>query len=149
MNMLWADVVEAHWIWLALALILATAEMLIAGFFLMWMALAAAIVGLLTWVLPLPMPVQITVFAVLSFVLVLIGRRYVRLHPSQSIDPLLNDRVGQLVGETVRVSQAIEGGVGRVLHGDSVWPAHGADAAVGVHLRVIGYDGMTLLVERL
>ena len=45
------------------------------------------------------------------------------------------------------VTQAIDGGSGKVRLGDSEWLAKGADAAVGARLRVTGHDGTVLLVE--
>ena len=60
---------------------------------------------------------------------------------------MMNKRADRLVGETVVVTQAIEGGTGKVKLGDSEWLARGADAAVGVRLRVTGHEGTALLVE--
>jgi hypothetical protein len=47
----------------------------------------------------------------------------------------------------VVVTQAIEGGTGKVKLGDSEWLARGADAPVGTRLKVTGHDGTMLLVE--
>ena len=54
---------------------------------------------------------------------VLIGRRWYRDIPVDSTDPLLNDRVARLIGETVEVCEAIDGGEGRVRVGDGAWTA--------------------------
>jgi membrane protein implicated in regulation of membrane protease activity len=66
-----------------------------------------------------------------------------------SADPMLNDRGGQLVGETVVVASAIDGGRGKVRHGDSEWLAKGPDAEPGSKMRVAGHDGTVLIVEHL
>ncbi len=138
---------DPHWGWLAVGLLLAIAEMAIPGVFLIWLAGAAILTGLLAWVLPIGIPLQIGLFAVLAIVSVFTGRRYLRSNPIVSADPMLNDRGGQLVGETVVVTHAIDGGSGRIKHGDSEWLAKGPDAEPGTRMRVSGHDGAVLLVE--
>lgn len=140
---------EFHYVWLALGLVMAILEMAIPGLFLIWMAGAALITGLVAWVVPIGVPLQIVMFAVLSIVAVFAGRRYVADHPVVSADPMMNRRGDRVVGETVVVTQAIEGGSGRVRLGDGEWLAKGADAAVGTRLRVCGHDGTVLIVEPL
>jgi len=138
---------EAHYAWLALGLILAAAEMVAPGVFLIWLAGAALIVGALAWLTPIGVPLQIVVFAALAVVAVFMGRRYIRNNPIHEADPMMNKRADRLVGESVVVTQAIEGGTGKVKLGDSEWLARGADAAVGTRLKVTGHDGTMLLVE--
>ena len=147
--MAWLDTLEPHYAWLALGLLLAAAEMAIPGVFLIWLAGAAIITGLLAWIVPIGMPLQIVVFAALAIVSVFTGRRYLRGHPVEAADPLMNDRGARAVGENVLVTQAIVGGEGRVKHGDGEWIAKGPDAEPGTRMRVSGHDGAVLLVEHL
>lgn len=147
--MIWLEILESHWAWLALGLILAVAEMAIPGVFLIWLAGAALVTGALAWVLPLSLALQIVLFAVLAIVAVFSGRRYLKANPVESADPLMNDRGGRLVGEVVVVANVIESGSGRVKYGDSVWLAKGPDAEPGTRMRVSGHDGTVLLVEHL
>ena len=143
------DSVEPHYAWLALGLVLAAAEMAIPGVFLIWMAGAALITGLVAWAMPIGIPLQIVLFALLAIVAVFSGRYYLRAHPVEAADPKMNQRGERVIGETVIVTQAIEGGSGRVHLGDSEWIAKGADAAPGTKMRVVGHDGVVLLVEPL
>ena len=145
----WFDSLAPHWFWLSLGLILAIAEMVIPGVFLIWLAGAAMLTGLVAWLVPIGFPLQIVLFAVLAIVSVFLGKRYLAANPVISADPLLNDRGGQLVGETVVVATALVGGEGRVRHGDSEWLAKGPDAEPGTRMRVAGHSGTTLLVEHL
>ncbi|MFN4113322.1 MAG: NfeD family protein [Sphingomonadaceae bacterium] len=138
-----------HWLWLALGLFLAAAEILVPGFFLIWLAGAAIVTGLVAWFLPIEMPVQIVLFAVLAFIAVFAGRRFVRDHPVHEADPMMNQRGQRLTGETAVVVTALEGGSGRVRHGDSEWLARGVDLPVGTRVRIAGSDGAVLLVEPL
>jgi len=147
--MAWLETLDPHWAWLALGLALAVAEIAIPGFFLIWLAGAAVITGALSWVLPIGLELQIVSFAVLALIAVFAGRRYFAAHPVVAADPLMNDRGGRLVGETVLVTSAIAGGTGRVKHGDSEWLAKGPDAEPGTRMRVSGHDGAVLLVEHL
>ncbi len=142
----WLETLEPHYAWLALGLILAVAEMAIPGLFLIWMAGAALVTGLITWVAPIGLPAQIMLFAALSIVAVFAGRRFLAVNPIVPADPHLNNRSARAVGQIVVVTQAIVNGEGRVRLGDSEWLARGNDAAPGTGLKVIGVDGATLLV---
>lgn len=143
------DTVEMHWVWLAIGLILAAAEMAVPGVFLIWMAGAALITGFVAWFTPIGLPLQIVLFAVLAIVAVFSGKRYLRDNPVEAADPMMNDRGARLVGETVVVTHAIDGGSGRVRQGDGEWLARGPDAEPGTRMRVAGHDGVVLIVEHL
>jgi membrane protein implicated in regulation of membrane protease activity len=121
-------------------------DAVVPGVFLIWMAGAALITGLLAWVVPSGLPLQIGLFAVLSILAVFLGRRILARHPVVSADPLLNRRGARAVGETVVVTQAIVDGSGRVRLGDSEWLARGDDAAPGTPLSVLDVDGSVLVV---
>lgn len=145
----WISDLQPHWLWLALGLFLAAAEILVPGLFLIWLAGAALLTGVLAWLLPVGLPLQIMVFAVTAFLAVFAGRRVLRDHPVVEADPKMNRRGQRLAGEVAVVVQAIEAGSGRVRHGDSEWLARGADAAPGTRVRITGSDGAVLLVEPL
>lgn len=140
---------EPHWAWLALGLVLAVGEMTIPGVFLIWMAGAAVITGLVTWLLPISFALQVVLFAVLSVGAVFMGRNWLRANPILPADPLMNDRGARAIGETVVVTQVIEGGEGRVKLGDSEWIAKGPDAEPGTRMRVAAHNGSVLMVEYL
>lgn len=143
------ETLDPHWGWLALGLLLAIGEMTIPGVFLIWLAGAAIVTGLISWLVPIGVPMQIALFAVLAIVSVFAGRNYLRANPIVSADPKMNDRGARLVGETVVVTQVIAGGTGRVHHGDSEWGVRGPDAEPGTRMRVSGHDGAVLLVEHI
>jgi membrane protein implicated in regulation of membrane protease activity len=145
----WFNDLQPHWSWLALGLFLAVAEMAIPGVFLIWLAGAAIVTGLLTWVLPIGLPLQIVIFAVLAIVAVFTGKRYLHDNPIVPADPKMNRRGARMVGEIARVTEAIEAGQGRVHYGDSEWIARGPDVDEGDRVRIVGSEGSVLLVEPL
>lgn len=141
--------IDAHWLWLTLGVVLAMLEMLVPGVYLIWLAVAALITGLLTFGLDLSPAVQVIDFVFLSLIIAFSAKRFLRERPIVSSDPLLNKRTGRLVGQTAVVSNAIEDGEGRVRHGDSEWPARGDDCASGTKVRITGSEGAVLLVQPL
>lgn len=143
------NAIEPHWFWLALGLLLIIGEMTIPGVFLIWLAGAALVTGVIAWSLPVTVPLQVVFFAALAIVLVFAARNYLTRNPVEPADPQMNDRGARAVGETVVVTAAIDGGSGRVRLGDSEWLAKGPDAAPGTRMRVAGHDGAVLLVEHL
>ena len=145
----WIETLSPHWAWLILAAALATTEVLIPGFFLIWFALAAFVTGLIALFLPVSVAVQLVLFALLAVISVYAGRRWFKLNPIESADPKLNDRGARMVGEVVTVVEAIEAGGGRVKIGDSVWSAKGQSAPVGAKVRISAMDGGAVVVEAL
>lgn len=143
------DLFGVHWGWMALGVALAIAEIVAPGYFLIWLAAAALLTGLVAATLPVGLESEIILFVVLCALVLAAGRRWVLRHPVQSADPMLNDRGGQIVGDSVVVTHVIEGGSGRVRHGDTEWLARGPDAQPGTRMRVTGADGIVLLVEHL
>lgn len=143
----WLYDLEPHWWWLAIGFFLGAAEMLVPGVFLIWLAGAALITGVLGFLLPIGFPLQVVLFAALSIVAVFMGRNYLRRHPVADADPKMNRRGERLAGETALVVQALDGGTGRVKYGDTEWLAKGCEAQVGAKVRITGSDGAVLLVE--
>ena len=145
----WLDGFDAHWVWLTLGLVLAGLEMLLPGVYLIWLAVAAIITGVLTLAFDLSLPFQVVDFVFLSLIIAFSAKRFLRDKPIESADPLMNRRGARLVGETALVVQAIEHGSGRVKLGDSEWIARGPSVAAGERVRISGSEGAVLLVEPL
>lgn len=138
---------DVHWWWLLAAALLGILEIFVPGIFLIWMAAAAGITGIVAALLPLPFPFQLALFGLLALAAVYSGRRYYERNPVESADPLLNDRTARLIGQQVVVVTAIENGEGRIKAGDSIWIARGSDAPAGTRMRVVGAEGTCLRVE--
>jgi membrane protein implicated in regulation of membrane protease activity len=145
----WLGDIDAHWVWLTLGLLLAALEMLVPGVYLIWLAAAALITGVLTFAFDLSLPLQVIDFVFLSLIAAFSAKRFLGEKPIESSDPLMNRRGARMIGETALVTAAIEHGSGRVKVGDSEWIARGAETAAGERVRIIGTDGSTLLVEPL
>lgn len=138
------------WNWMVLGLVLLGAEVLVPGFFLIWIGIAAVIVGAIslalwdsgiwTW------QVQVLTFGALAVVSVFAGRAIVR-RGDVSDEPLLNQRSAQLIGRTATLQEAIVNGQGRVKIGDTTWSVSGPDLEAGTQVRVIGAADMKLTVE--
>ncbi|MFN2099613.1 NfeD family protein [Altererythrobacter sp. MF3-039] len=141
--------IDAHWIWLTIGLVLIALEMLVPGVFLLWLGLAAVVTSAIAFVFDLGPAFQVVNFVFLSLIAVYSAKRFLRERPIESSDPLLNKRGGRLVGETAIVTQALDGGSGRIRYGDSEWIARGPDIDVGERVRITGSNGAELLVEPL
>tara|TARA_R110000868_G_scaffold128417_6_gene336531 strand:- start:10479 stop:10925 length:447 start_codon:yes stop_codon:yes gene_type:complete len=136
-----------EWMWWIVAAILGIVELIVPGIFFVWLAAAAAIVGVLVLVFPIPLMAQIALFAVLSVIAVWISRRWFKRHPIESDAPLLNQRVRSYIGHSFTLEQAIVNGRGKLKIGDSQWLASGPDLPVGAKVRVTGEADGVLIVE--
>jgi len=134
--------------WGALTLLLFAAEALAPGAFMLWMGFAAAAVFLAVLVLPdMSLLLQVGAFVVLSFVSIQVYRTWFRKRDRISDQPLLNRRAEQLIGRVVMLDQAIQAGRGRAKVDDAFWVVGGPELPAGSAVRIVGVDGMTLLVE--
>ena len=139
---------DPPWLWLIGGVILLIAEVIAPGFFLVFIGAAAIATGLLALALPMPVALQLAVFAVLAVLAARFGgRRAYAAKYDFSPDPDLNNRGARLLGRTVVVVQAVDGSGGRVRVGDSEWSARGGPAEVGARVRIVDIDGNCLKVE--
>jgi membrane protein implicated in regulation of membrane protease activity len=139
----------SFWSWLALGTLLLILEVFGAGGYLLWIGMAAAAVGVLTFVIPgLPWELQVLLFAVFSILTALYWWRRQRSAVRASDQPNLNLRGQELIGKVFVVSEAIVDGRGKIKVADGVWMARGPDSASGSRVRVVGQQGAILLVER-
>ncbi len=135
--------------WAVFALVLFALEVMAPGAFMLWLAFAASAVLVIVWAVPgLSFLLQAVLFVVLGVVSILIYRKWFRGNDDAPTDqPALNRRTDQLLGRVVVLQSAIERGSGRVQIADAYWTVSGADLPVGTSVRIVGADGMTLMVE--
>lgn len=137
------------WYWLVVAAALAAAELALPGVFLIFIAIAAAITGVVALALPLGLTGELLSLTIWTAVAVLVGKRWYVDYPVATSDPDLNNRSARLVGQVVRVTDAIEGGRGRVRVGDGEWPAAGPDLPVGAKATIVAVEGGVVRVSAL
>ncbi len=138
----------SFWDWLAFGTVLLILEVFGAGGYLLWIGLAAAAVGLLTYLLPdLPWAWQFFAFALLSLLTAVFWWRRQRSAAKPSDVPGLNRRGSEFLGRTFVLHEAIVGGRGKIKTGDTLWLVSGPELPAGAEVRVIGQDGVLLKVE--
>lgn len=137
--------------WWLLALVLIGAEMIAPGYFLLWIGVAAGVMGVITLIAPtLPAIAQALVFALLAIVTCAIYWRFIRpLAEHRNDQPLLNRRGEKLVGQRFVLTEAIVNGRGKVGVGDGSWLAEGPDLPAGSEVEVTAVDGTALKVKAL
>jgi membrane protein implicated in regulation of membrane protease activity len=135
------------WNWMILAAILLVLEMIAPGIFLMWFGFAAAATGLIVFRYDIGWQWQLIWFCGLSLASVLLASRYLRRHPLESDQPLLNERAAQLVGQSFDLVDPIVNSRGSIHVGDTIWRVTGPDLPKGARIKVVGTDGTVLKVE--
>lgn len=138
----------AFWHWFVLGVVLAGIEVLIPGTFLLWLGIAAGVVGVIALIAPgLGWEMQFALFAVLAVLSVFIGRTVIRRYSPAIEESTLNRRGEQFVGRIFVLAEAIENGRGAIRVGDSLWRVQGPDSPAGDRVRVTASDGALLHVE--
>ena len=142
------------WNWWILALLLMGLEILAPGTFFLWFGISAFVIGTISlgvgdstlWV----WQTQVIGFVVLSLVSALFGRRFMaRYNSDAAAMPDLNRRGHQLIGQTIKLNEAIEEGHGRARIGDTTWRITGPDLPEGTRVRIVDAEGGALCVEAL
>jgi membrane protein implicated in regulation of membrane protease activity len=72
----WLDTISTHWFWLSLGLFLLLAEWVARDRFLIWVGLAALIVGAADYFLPITLAYQVAMFLILSVLTVFAGKKF-------------------------------------------------------------------------
>ncbi len=144
-----ADFYALHpmWTWLAVALVLLTAEIITGTGWLLWPAACAAVVAILAVATrSLGLPGEIIVFCLLSVASSLTARRYLKkddVQPGQNI----NDRGHSIVGKTGQV-MSLNAGHARVLVEGAEWEAEGEGLETGAKVEVVRVLGGARLAVR-
>jgi membrane protein implicated in regulation of membrane protease activity len=138
-----------HYLWWILALLLIVFELVLPGYFMLWIGFAAALMGVLLLIAPgLSLLAQALAFALLGFASCLLYWYGVRPRLQQvGSGGLLNRRAAQLIGQRYVLVEPIINGRGKAQVGDSLWLVSGEDLPLGRTVEVIAVDGTTLQVR--
>ncbi|ACB27067.1 membrane protein implicated in regulation of membrane protease activity [Methylobacterium sp. PvP062] len=139
------EALGAAWSWVIAGLVLAGAEILLPGVFLIWLGLAAVATGLAAAALPMPWQGQTLLFAGLAVALVALATRLQRR--GKGTGPELNRADRGLIGREGVLDEPIVRGAGRIRFDDTLWRVEGPDLPAGRRVRVTGIGGTVLRVE--
>lgn len=139
------------WVWWVVGLLLLGFEIVIPGIFLLWIGIAAMIVGAISLALwdsgIWPWQLQIVIFAALAVGSSYIGKRFVADRQGDSDQPLLNQRTERLIGRTSTLLEPIENGRGRIKLDDTLWVIEGPDLDTGATIEIVAASSNRLVVK--
>lgn len=139
-----------HVFWLTLGGLLLAAEMLGGNGYLLWSGVAAVIVGLVVWLLPLGWEWQGLMFALLTLLAAWLWWRWLaqRVREQKPADSQLNQRGQQLIGRRFTLDNGLVNGRGHMRVGDSSWMVSAdADLPAGTPVDVVAVEGIVLIVR--
>jgi hypothetical protein len=142
--------VATHYLWWIVALMLIGGEVILPGYFMLWIGIAAAAMGIVLLLVPDMGPLaQAIVFAAFAFVSCFAYWKLVRprLDRIPAGNERLNRRGEQLIGQRYVLCEAILNGRGKAKVGDGTWLVAGPDLPLGATVEVVGIDGTTLRVK--
>ena len=135
------------WNWLILGLVLMAVEAMAPVVFMMWLGLAALIVGALAFAFPARWQIQLVAFALIALAMVPLWRRFARRASHSQDNRFLNRRTKGLVGQVVTLEKPIVDGVGTIRLGDTVWRVEGPELPAGTRVKIEHADGALLRVR--
>ncbi len=141
---------QPWWIWLGLGLVLLAVESALSSEWLLWPAVSAGIVAVLTAIgLRFGFAVEIIAFGLLTAGLTLLSNKLIkRMNPIDMPD--INDRDSRLIGQQAQVITPFLDGRGRVFISGSEWAAElegEAAPAIGSRVVVEAIQGARLKVR--
>lgn len=137
------------WYWWVVAVGFLAIELLAPGFFFLWLAVSAFVVGSVLLMIPsASFEIQLLLFSVLAVTSILVWRRYVSAKAQESDHPLLNQRGAQYIGRTFTLVTPIENGQGKIKVGDSLWLVQGQDCPLGSKVKVMAVKGTIFEVQQ-
>lgn len=140
----------SFWHWFTAAVVLIIFELILPTTFLVWTGIGAFCTGILVYLNPeLDGSIQIVLFAILSLVSIVLGRKWITKRPIESDEPLLNRRGEQYLGRVVTLEEPLRNGVAHVSIDDTRWRIEGPDLPAGGQVRITAINGSSLLVEHL
>src|SRR5262249_58365397 len=124
------------WNWFILAALLFLIEVLAPGIFMMWLGLAAILVGLISTAVVWSWQAQLIAFALFAVASVPAWRYFARKVEKPAESPFLNRRADGYVGRVFTLDKPIVDGVGTVRIDDSVWRVTGPYCPARTPLKV-------------
>lgn len=135
------------WFWWIVAGVLLLLELMTPGVFAMWLAFAAASVGIADYFFDLNWQLELLAFAGFSLVYVYLARPwYSKSNLQNSDQPNLNQRIYSFVGKSYVLHEPIVDGEGKLDIEGTRWDVLGPDLARGATVKVIAVEGMKLRV---
>lgn len=139
--------------WITVGLVLSLLELIVPGVYLIWFGMAAFVVSLAMYILPMAFTTQLIVFAIASGIFAVIGVVVYRYVFNKTEVPEeyrnLNNTAEQFVGQLVTVSEDASDNRTKVKIGDTYWlascqkPFKKGDTA-----KVVGVkDSLILVIE--
>ena len=146
MDILFPSIGPYFWWIVAGALLLA--ELVQPGFFMIWLAAAAALTATLQMIFHLDWTMEVICFAVLSVLSVAVSWRIVTSAWSSTSDqPNLNQCHHAFIGKTFYLEKPIVDGHGKIKVDDRIWDVQGPDLPKGTQVKVTGVEGLRLRVK--
>lgn len=135
------------WFWWIVAGVLLLLELMTPGVFAMWLALAAASVGITDYFFDLNWQLELLAFAGFSLVYVYLARPWYSKNQLQNNDqPNLNQRIYAFVGKSFVLAEPIVNGQGKLDIEGTRWDVLGPNLAKGATVKVTAVEGMKLRV---
>jgi membrane protein implicated in regulation of membrane protease activity len=135
------------WDWFIAGGLLLVLEVLAPGVFMLWLGLAALLVGAISIFVDWTWQAQFIAFAAFSVAAIPLWLRLSRQVGTTTDQPFLNRRAEALVGRIFTLEKPIIDGSGTIHIDDTVWRITGADIPAGRRVKVVRVEGTALHVE--
>ena len=145
---MWTQVLAlGYWDWFILGAVLLVLEMIAPGTFMLWLGVAAFVVGVISLFVEWSWQLQFVAFAAFAIAAIPLWRRIGARTASPTDQPFLNRRADAFIGRVFTLDKPIVDGVGTIRIDDTVWRVTGPDCPAGSRVKIARADGADLMVE--
>lgn len=138
------------WHWIGVGAFLLIIEVLTGTGVLLWVGMASLFLALLLLLLPMSLGLQLLALGALSILSAIVWRTYLHYYPTKTTEPQLNKRAEQYIGRTFTLKTSVVNGRGILHVDDTMWRVSAMeDISSGTQIRVVGADGVMLLIEKM
>ncbi|UTF59896.1 NfeD family protein [Gilvimarinus sp. DA14] len=148
----WLQTGLAPWIWIVFGIALSALEILLPSFFMLWLGVSAIVVGLVTWLVPLSLALQLLLWIVLSFLSLLAWFKWIapRMKDKTLSGMAMEKAVGQ-IGTVLNYTVSTQRGILRFpapVLGEDEWRfICTSDLQPGDRVIVMDFSGNDLIVK--
>lgn len=133
--------------WLILSISLFILEALIPGVFIIWIGMAALLVGLIQAFFPLSLAWQILLFSFFTPCFAVFGLYGYRILKKNKKNLEINEKILSLKGQTFILEAPIIDGKGYGVLGGTLWALRGPDVPKGTKVKIVKVENNCLFIE--
>ncbi|MBP9753188.1 MAG: NfeD family protein [Proteobacteria bacterium] len=142
---------DVSFYWIVSGIILFIIETLIPVAYFLWFGVACFILSILTYFLNIPEVYQAIVYALVSPIIILLGRRFIPIHVEDKHDKYINKKISHLMGKKITLQEDLKESL-QIKIEETLWTINtqtGEELTAGTVVEIVDFDNNRLIVQKI